>query len=237
MNDKKLPNEKISPPSLFLGIMEGRAGLEAGALLLQLPLLRLLAQRGKGEPVIVLPGFMADDMSTVVMRRFLNGIGYRASGWGIGMNRGRMLDLLQPLLEKIRTTFEETGQKVKLVGWSRGGMLGREIARDCPDLIERVVTIGSPVKGGTEVSSIGNWVRRETGMTPAAMSEILRQRQTVPIKVPIRSIYSRFDGVVAWKACIDDVNPDVNHYEIHGSHVGMGTNVEVFKLLPKLLRN
>ena len=116
-------------------------------------------------------------------------------------------------------------------------MLGREIARDCPDLIERVVTIGSPVKGGTEVSSIGNWVRRETGMTPAAMSEILRQRQTVPIKVPIRSIYSRFDGVVAWKACIDDVNPDVNHYEIHGSHVGMGTNVEVFKLLPKLLRN
>lgn len=237
MHDRKLPNEKISPPSLLLGLLEGRAGLEAGALLLQLPLLKLLAQKGKGEPVIVLPGFMAGDMSTVVMRSYLNGIGYKASGWGLGTNRGKMLDLLQPLLEQIKTTYEEAGQKVKLVGWSRGGMLSREIARDYPDLVERVITIGSPVKGGIEVSSIGNWVRRETGMTPAAMSDILRQRQAVPIKVPIRSIYSRYDGIVAWKACIDNVNPDVRHYEIHGSHVGMGTNVEVFKLLPKLLRN
>lgn len=228
--------EKISPPSPLLGLLEGRAGIEAGILLLQLPLLRLQARKGEGEPVIVLPGFMADDMSTVVMRRFLNSIGYKAHGWGIGMNRGRMLDLLTPLVAKIRALHEETSQKVRLIGWSRGGMLSREIARDFPDLIERVITIGSPVKGGIEVSSIGNWVRRETGMTPAAMSEILRQRQSVPINVPIKSIYSKLDGIVAWKACIDDVNPDVEHFEIHGSHIGMGTNVEVFKLLPKLLR-
>ena len=146
-----------------------------------------------------------------------------------------MLDLLKPLLNQVRALNESSGQKVKLVGWSRGGMLSRELARDFPDLVERVITIGSPVKGGIEVSNIGNWVRRETGMTPAAMSELLRQRQTQPIQVPIKSIYSRYDGVVAWKACIDDVNPDVEHFEIHGSHVGMGTNVDVFKLLPKLL--
>ena len=227
--------DKITPPSALLGMLEGRAGIEAGMLLLQLPLLRLQAKKGSGEPLIVLPGFMADDTSTIVMRRFLNAIGYKAYGWGIGANRGRMLDLLPPLLAQIRKLNVETSQKIKLVGWSRGGMLSREIARDYPDLIERVITIGSPVKGGIEVSSIGNWVKRETGMTPAAMSDILRQRQLVPIQVPIKSIYSKLDGIVAWKACIDDVNPDVEHFEIHGSHVGMGTNVEVFKLLPKLL--
>ncbi|MFT7687396.1 MAG: triacylglycerol esterase/lipase EstA (alpha/beta hydrolase family) [Candidatus Azotimanducaceae bacterium] len=227
--------EKITPPSALLRMLEGRAGIEAGILLLQLPLLKLQAKKGHGEPIIVLPGFMADDTSTIVMRYFLNSIGYRSYGWGIGSNRGRMLDLLTPLLAQIRELHEETSQKIRLIGWSRGGMLSREIARDFPELIDRVITIGSPVKGGIEVSSIGGWVRRESGMSPVAMSDILRQRQSVSIKVPIKSIYSKLDGVVAWKACIDDVNPDVEHFEIHGSHIGMGTNVEVFKLLPKLL--
>jgi hypothetical protein len=43
--------------------------------------------------------------------------------------------------------------------------------------------------------------------------------------------------VVNWQACIDDLNPNVEHHEILGSHVGMGTNVDVFRLLPKLLRD
>ena len=230
-------NEHISPPSFVLRLMEGRAGLEATQLLLQLPILRLQAKRGTGEPVLVLPGFMADDTSTIVLRQYLNSIGYKSRGWGLGVNAQRMMDHLPDVLAAVQEMHDEFQQKVRLVGWSRGGILSREIARDYPELIERVVTIGSPVKGGVGASSIGKAVMRETGLTPAEMNQLLHVRQRQPIKVPIRSIYSKLDGIVAWRACIDETSPDVEHFETRGTHIAMGASVEVFRLLPKLLSN
>ncbi len=228
-------NEDISPPGLMLQMLEGRAGAEAAQLMLAMPLLRMQAIRGTGEPVMVLPGFMADDHSTYVLRHFLNAIGYKAYPWGLGINRRRMMDLLPQVTQGVQAIANESGQKAKLIGWSRGGILAREVARDYPDLVDRVITIGSPIKGGVSVSSIGSMVQRQTGLTPQQMAQLLRQRQQAPIKVPVRAIYSKLDGVVAWKACIDEDTQDVKHFEIRGSHIGMGTNVDVFKLLPKLL--
>lgn len=227
----------ITPPGFMLRLLEGRAAAEAGQLMLQLPVLRLQARRGQGEPVLVLPGFMADDASTIVLRSYLNSIGYKARGWGLGVNRQRMLDFLPRVTEIVQSMVASArGSKVRLVGWSRGGIIAREVARDHPELVDRVITIGSPVKGGVNISSIGRWVRNETGLTPEQMSNILRDRNRIPIEVPVRAIYSKFDGVVAWKACIDDVTADIEHHEILGSHVGMGVNVEVFRLLPRLLQ-
>ena len=229
--------KQISPPGLVLRLLEGRAATEAAQLMLQMPLLRLRAERGQGEPVLVLPGFMADDLSTAILRGFLSAIGYQAAGWGQGLNRGRMLDFMAPVTGIVADMAREYQQPVRLVGWSRGGILAREIARDRPDLVARVITIGSPVKGGSRISSIGRFIRRETGLTAAQIRELLRAREQKPITVPIRAIYSRLDGVVAWQACIDDQNPDVEHYQIRGSHIGMGTNAEVFRLLPRLLKD
>ena len=65
---------------MLLRMLEGRAGVEATSLMLQLPLLRLQAKRGQGQPVLVLPGFMTDDTSTIVLRTFLSGIGYKTQG-------------------------------------------------------------------------------------------------------------------------------------------------------------
>ena len=79
--------DNISAPGVLLRMLEGRVGLEASQLLLQLPLLRLQADQGDGEPIIVLPGFMADDSSTLVLRHYLNRIGYNAVGWGLGESK------------------------------------------------------------------------------------------------------------------------------------------------------
>jgi len=146
-----------------------------------------------------------------------------------------MMDHLPGVLAAVRELHDEYRQKVRLVGWSRGGILSREIARDHPELIEKVVTIGSPVKGGVGASSIGAAVVRQIGLTPEEMNQLLHVRQRKPITVPIRSIYSKLDGVVAWRACIDETSPDVKHFETRGTHIAMGASVEVFKLLPKLL--
>ena len=129
----------------------------------------------------------------------------------------------------------QSAQKVRLVGWSRGGILSREIARDNPELVDRVITIGSPVKGGVAASSISRWVQRSTGLTPAQMNKLMDERYQSPISVPVRAVYSRSDGVVAWQACIDEDTADIEHFEVTCSHAGMGSSVEVFRLLPKLL--
>ena len=73
-------------------------------------------------------------------------------------------------------------------------------------------------------------------MTPAQMASIVRQPGRTPIKVPVRDIDSKTDGVVAWKACIDEDTADIEHNEVEGSHVGLGSNVKVFQLIPKLLK-
>lgn len=227
--------DSIDPPGVVLRMMEGRAALEAGGLMLALPVLRLQAQRGNLEPVMVLPGFMSDDSSTLVLRSYLRSINYRVYAWKGGVNRGKMLDHLPRTIERVEQISRDTGQRVRLVGWSRGGIIAREVARDRPELVDRVVTIGTPVKGGMSVSSIAQWVRRETGLHPDEVSNILRERHRRPISVPVRAMYSRSDGVVAWRACIDDRTANIRHVEVRGSHTGMGTNVEVFRLLPKLL--
>jgi pimeloyl-ACP methyl ester carboxylesterase len=229
--------DNLKPPSMMLRMLEGRIGIEASQLLLQLPLLRLQAKRGHGEPVIVLPGFMADDSSTYVLRQFLNSIGYKAVPWDLGVNRKPMLSLLPEMQKLLDNLIREYEQPVRLVGWSRGGIISRELARDTPEKIARVITIGSPVKGGVSASSIGAMVQRTVGMSSQAMSALLRERNQRPINVPVRAIFSKLDGVVNWQACIDDTSPDVEHFEISGSHVGMGTNADVFRLLPKLLRD
>ncbi len=210
---------------------------ETGSLMVVMPLLRLHARKGRGEPVIVLPGFMADDRSTRILRNYLNQTGYQAQPWGLGINRRPMLSLLPALQNQISDITEKTGQKVRLVGWSRCGIISRELARENPGQIDRVVTIGSPVQGGIGASSIGRWVQRETGLSAQQMSRLTEERSRIPIRVPVRAIYSRSDGVVAWKACIDDQTENIEHYEVRSSHMGLGSNVEVFRLLPRLLRD
>ena len=86
------------------------------------------------------------------------------------------------------------------------------------------------------VSSIGRWVQRETGLSRAQMSKLMLERNRHAIRIPVRAIFSRSDGIVAWQACIDETTPDIEHHEVHCSHAGMGSSAEVFRLLPGLLR-
>ena len=215
-------------------MLEGRVGLEASLLMLQLPLLRMQVKRGQG-PVMVLPGFMADDSSTWLLRRFLSSLGYSVSAWGMGLNRGAMMQYLPPLIEKLEGISEHADELPSLVGWSRGGTLSREIARDRPDLIKNVVTMGSPVRGGVNASSIGRLVMAQSGLTADQINRMLRERQQRPINTPITAIYSKTDGVVSWQACVDDLNPSVTHHVVEGSHAGLGFNADVYRLVAKSL--
>lgn len=227
--------ESIAPPPLLYQFLEARAGAEFASLLLLLPLLRLNAPRGNERPVIVMPGFMANDSSTWVLRRFLEDVGYAVTGWAMGRNVGPGQPLIDRLLERVVTLHKGHGTRVSLVGWSRGGVIAREIARMRPDLVRHVITLGTPVKGGPGATSIGRLMQASSGMTEAQMQALMRRREMTPIRVPITALYSRTDGVVAWPAAIDDTNPDVEHIEVQSSHVGLGVNAQVFKIVAERL--
>jgi pimeloyl-ACP methyl ester carboxylesterase len=229
-----MSNDEIAPPPGWHSLLEGRIGAEISALMLQLPMLRMTLPRGSG-PVMVLPGFMTDDTSTWLLRRFLTGQGYSVAAWEMGLNRGPMMAYLPPLIERLEAWHDRTGEKPSLVGWSRGGTLSREIAREKPELIRSVVTLGSPVRGGVGGTSIGRLVTAQTGLTPAQINLMLRQRQRKPIRTPITAIYSKTDGVVAWQACVDEQNPNVTHRVVESSHMGLGFNASVYRLVSQAL--
>ncbi|MCW1403367.1 hypothetical protein OKA06_13960 [Novosphingobium sp. MW5] len=78
---------------------------------------------GKGEPVLVIPGFLADDAATSVLRKSLKSAGYRAFGWRLGFNLGFRDNLVDRMVARLEAVHAECGQKVVLIGWSLVGSM------------------------------------------------------------------------------------------------------------------
>jgi pimeloyl-ACP methyl ester carboxylesterase len=190
--------------------------------------------RGDGAPAIVLPGFGAGAASTAMLRAFLRGLGYDARGWGLGRNRGDVAGTVPRLIARAEALHAERGEPLRLVGWSLGGVLARELARERPELVARVVTLGTPVVGGPKYTLAAEFYRRQ-GVDLDALETQIAEREKLAIERPITAIYSRRDAVVAWQACIDRGNPSVRHVEVEATHAGLGFNPEVYELVARAL--
>jgi len=228
-------SSELKPPSRWQLLREGRVVFERLALSAMLDRIRSEAPRGHGEPIMVVPGFATDDSWTARLVGFLSSIGYRAVGWGLGRNRGNVPKLIPAVVEAADSLALKDGQQVRLIGWSLGGYLAREAARERPDVAERVITLGSPVVGGPKfTASASMYIRRGYDLDEIAAAVV--EREDVPIQVPVFAVYSRSDGVVAWRACIDRFdNPRVEHHEVRASHLGMVSSPHVFRLVADLL--
>lgn len=222
----------IRRPSRGLLFLEGRVVLEWAALLPALPLLRR-APRGDEQPVLVLPGFMASDVSTGVLRRFLAQLGYRAHGWGLGRNVGPSSEMAQGLALRLEELRRRYGRRVSVVGQSLGGIYARELARRFPDDVRQVITLASPFQDpeATNVPS-ALLVRRRQHPDERAFRERLR----APLPVPSTAIYSRTDGIVAWRSCCEDPGPQRESIEVESSHLGMGHHPVVLLTIADRLR-
>jgi pimeloyl-ACP methyl ester carboxylesterase len=224
-----------APPRLSpLGLLrQGRGLLELPRLLWEFPDLAR-QPRGRGEPVIVLPGYGAGDASTLVLQAFLRFLGYRVRGWALGRNTGAVPVLLPRVVRRVAGIAREAKQRVRLVGWSLGGYLAREAARDRPDIVEQVITLGTPAVGGPKYTAVAGVYRRR-GVDLDAIEAAVDARNRKPLEVPVTAIYSRSDGVVAWEACIDRVSPNVNHVEVRTTHLGLGFAPEVYRIIAESL--
>jgi pimeloyl-ACP methyl ester carboxylesterase len=104
-----------------------------------------------GPPVLVIPGFLATDRTTMDLRRAFARAGWRVHPWLLGINLGAKADTLE-LLEK-RLDEIGAGREVLLVGWSLGGMFARQLAHRCPEKVRGVVTLGSPFSGDLKTNT------------------------------------------------------------------------------------
>lgn len=190
--------------------------------------------RGDGRIVMLVPGFGTTDHWLAPLGAYLRWLGYRVEGWGLGRNTGRVPQLVPKMVERIDGLAADHDDGIALVGWSLGGYLAREAARERQALVRRVVTFGSPVIGGPKYTTTARYYKKN-GFDLDEIEARVTERDEVPLRIPVTAIYSRRDGIVAWRACIDHVNPDVEHIEIKATHLGMGLSPEVFEIVAERL--
>ncbi len=224
----------LRPPARLALLGETRFALEYLALRAALPRLKATAAHGSGRTVLVVPGFATDDSWTSSLRGFLAAIGHDVRGWGLGRNHGNVHRLIPALGEQVEVSATGAGDRIALIGWSLGGYLAREVARERPDLVSRVITLGAPVVGGPKYTASAPYYRRRGYDLEAIEAEVVT-RDAVPIMVPVDAIFSRSDGVVAWRACLDTVTPAVRHHEVRTSHLGLIASRQAYRLLADLL--
>ncbi len=193
------------------------------------------APRGDGRPVMLLPGYMAGEMSMQPLAAFLRILGYRVYQWGIGQNRGDVYRAMNDVGERVEALCEEKGEKLTLVGWSLGGVISREIAREFPDSVREIITLGSPIIGGPKYTTVGSLYALQFGVDLDAFEEEVHDRNLEGLPLPATSIYSRSDGIVDWRACIDPYNDHTRHIEVESTHFGLGVNPKVWRTVAETL--
>src|SRR5437868_11672513 len=214
---------RLRPPGLSLLLAEVRGIFEFNASLMLSPLL-LQAPRGDGHPVLTLPGFLASDLSMAPMRRYLKELGYDAHAWNMGRNFGGVYGKRKALRTLLRRIYEQAGRKVSIVGWSLGGVYARDLALQVPDMVRRVITLGSPFANDIRATNATRLYEALSGETVNDNPEI-RQAIAGDLPVPATSIYSRTDGIVNWHTCLLRPSETAENIEVYfASHIGLGVN-------------
>jgi hypothetical protein len=188
---------------------------------------------GDGHPVIVYPGLGAGALTTAQLRNHLASCNFQVHDWERGVNTGPdgLLDAWLPgLAERVAALHAVHGRKVSLVGWSLGGIYAREIAKCCPDSVRQVITLATPHRsmgGANHAGTIFKWMGGDTSQLTPELEERLAQRPPVPTT----SIYSRSDGIVSWRGCLEEPAQDVENIAVEASHLGMPTHPEVLRIV------
>lgn len=201
-------------------------------------------------PVVLVPGFLAGDGTLALLARTLRREGFRTYRSQIGINVGCTLEATAQLEQRLEAIVLRRGGPAHVVGHSLGGMLARGLAVRRPDLVAGIVTLGSPMlaPGAHHLSlsaSVDLLVRLSRAGVRGLMAEecvagscaresFEESRRPMPEGVGFTAIYSRRDGVVDWRACVD---PQARAVEVTASHVGMAVDPRVHDHVLAALRS
>ena len=229
-------------PSMLNALGEFRVPLEAsiywlGALAYPWP----RVEPHDSKVVMLIPGFMAGDVTLAPLANFCRWLGHRAVYAGIWSNSECPRETMRKLNSRLALAYEKFDQPIVVIGQSLGGVYAREIAREQPEMVERVISLGSPIRqprhtANLAVQAVARSVAAIRGKADGCLSESckcgLMLSDESPAHVPATHVYSRTDGVVHWESCVDlSGAPTVENVEVMGSHVGMGLNADVYRVI------
>lgn len=186
-----------------------------------------LGPRGpaEGPKLMVIPGFLANDRTTLGLQRALAGGGFHVVGWGLGLNRGVSEDVVDRIGEQVERFA--AGGKVILVGWSLGGLYARVVAQERPDLVAKVVTLGSPFSGdrrrNNNVWRLYEWVAGHAVNDPPIDKDPAKKPP-----VPTLAIWSARDGIVAAEGARGRPEERDAELELGCSHMGFAVSGKAF---------
>lgn len=227
-------DQHLTAPPLRLLLLEGRAFFEYASFIVLARLLRDLP-RGDGHPVMVVPGFGQTDATTAPMRRVLGQLGYAVYGWEQGRNLGMRPKIKDNLGRRLQDLQRRHDAKVSLIGWSLGGVYVREMARALPQSVRRVITLGSPINGHPDANNVASLFRLLNRGKDVKMDLEGFNRRRVAPPVPCTAIYSKSDGIVAWRCSMEEPASNTESVEVRGSHSGFGFNPQVMRVIAERL--
>lgn len=230
-------------PRLLHSATEWRALFEIASLAYLWPAL-LAAPRGDGHPVLLLPGFMADEGSLVALQTFLASRGYAVQTWGLGRNVGFQSRHATALEQKIRHLSHHSGRRVSLVGWSLGGVFALYGAHRAAECVRGVITLGSPISvdpagsmSPAFVKAMYRAIAHPQGPNAHALQpRVKKMREMQPPPVPMSCLYSISDGVVPpQEATLAGDDARHENIRVQGSHTGLGFNAMVLLIVAERL--
>jgi pimeloyl-ACP methyl ester carboxylesterase len=218
-----MSNQNINPPSPWLFMTEvSRSIFNFGTFFISIPFLQLTPY-GDGHPVLVLPGFLTTDNTTLPLRYFLLSRGYTAKPWELGRNMVNYDVLEKKIIETVIDLHKKYKSKVSLIGWSAGGVMARAIANDVPEYVRQVITMGSPFNGIKNSTNLETILEIVTGKHPSEMDKIVLERAAPTPPVPTTAIFTKLDGIVAWETCVESLEDEkTENVEVYASHLGLG---------------
>lgn len=230
--------ETIQAPSkLAMAAELPRAAWTLGSLAFSRQML-MEAPRGDSRPVMLLPGLFTSDTSNVVLRRYLESLGYRAAGWKLGYNLSlRTIGADgERLRERIAAIVDETGEAVTLIGVSLGGVMARLAAQRWTELVREVITISAPFAGSPRATNLWRTYQWLTGeRVDSDEARALLAECAAPLPVPATAIWSRRDGFVNGMICHDPDDPTCRSIHIDSSHMGVQLKPEVMRAIADVL--
>lgn len=172
-----------------------------------------------GLPALVIPGFIANDRTTMELRRALADGGWRVHPWALGWNMGATADTVERLRERIDTI--SPNQPLLIVGWSLGGVFARALALAHPDRVKAVATLGSPFSGDPRANNV--WKLYEL-ITGHAVDAPPIKRDSAKPSVPTLALWSRNDGIIAPAAARGRPDESDRSVELDCTHMGFGVS-------------
>lgn len=229
---------------------ESLVGLEAAKLLRSDEWHGVGQPPGDGRAVLLIPGYLAGDASLGLMTKWLRGLEYRTRKAGVRAHVDCSAAIVAALEDRLERMADVSGDRVAIIGQSRGGVVARALAKRRPDLVSGIVTLGSPNAGMLHihplvlgslgvVGALGTLGAKHVFTLDCLFGDCCRDFRAsagsaaFPDDVGYHAVWSKHDGIVQWKACLDPAAKELT--EVDSSHLGMGFHPHVYGIVGRAL--